>query len=209
MGHRSLFFGKFYKWDSHEVTFRVLMAASINITAFWDIAPWSLVEVDRYFRGAYYLHHHRPLKRRSTSTRLHGAIFQKAVIFKQPLLLCSKKNENQLRERSYCLYMRFHCCQHHFWSKPKSPLFFYFPWHWTRLKLTSGSKLSRTTYECKYWAMKISSPSCYSFQTFKRGKRTNQCTLYRAFLCTSWYRKHLLIPVHTVGKFYWHLTMKD
>jgi hypothetical protein len=40
--------------------------------AFLDIAPCSLVKVDRRFRGAY---------RGSTPTRLHGAVSQKAVIF--------------------------------------------------------------------------------------------------------------------------------
>jgi hypothetical protein len=28
------------------------------MTAFWDIAPCSLVEVDRRFTGTYCLHHH-------------------------------------------------------------------------------------------------------------------------------------------------------
>jgi hypothetical protein len=51
----------------------------MRITALWHIAPCSLAEVDRRFRDAYYLHH--PLKRRSTPTRLHVAISQKAVIF--------------------------------------------------------------------------------------------------------------------------------
>jgi hypothetical protein len=60
------------------------------MTAFWDIAACSLVEVGRRFRGAYYLHNlialmmdgvaYAPLKRQSTSTRLHAAISQ-AVIF--------------------------------------------------------------------------------------------------------------------------------
>jgi hypothetical protein len=68
------------------------------MTAFWDIAPCSLVEVDRRFRGAYCLHHQddelialmiiAPLKRRSISTTLHGAIFQKAVYFP------TRRNEN-------------------------------------------------------------------------------------------------------------------
>jgi hypothetical protein len=33
--------------------FQVLMAASLYITAFWDIEPCSLVEVDVRFPGAY------------------------------------------------------------------------------------------------------------------------------------------------------------
>jgi hypothetical protein len=58
------------------------MAVSLKIAAFWDIAICSLVEVYRRFRGAYCLCHQSdaPLKRRYTSTRLHSAISQKAVI---------------------------------------------------------------------------------------------------------------------------------
>jgi hypothetical protein len=51
----------------------------MKTTVFWDIAPCSLDETDRGFRGAYCLHYQSaPLKRRSTSTTLHGAIFQTA-----------------------------------------------------------------------------------------------------------------------------------
>jgi hypothetical protein len=39
------------------VRFQVLTALSLNMTVFWDVAPCSLVEVDRHFRGAYGLHH--------------------------------------------------------------------------------------------------------------------------------------------------------
>jgi hypothetical protein len=59
----------------------------MKIIAFWDIAPCSLVEIDRRFRGVYCLHQgdglwrqYASLKRRSTSVRLHGAVFQKAII---------------------------------------------------------------------------------------------------------------------------------
>jgi hypothetical protein len=69
----------------------------MKMTAVWDIALCILVEVDRRFTGAYCLHRygddHRPddggsdapLKRRSTSTRLHDSIFQNAVILKYSL----------------------------------------------------------------------------------------------------------------------------
>jgi hypothetical protein len=44
-----------------------------KVWVFWDVAPCSHVEVDRRFRGVYYLYHQsdRPLKRLSISTRLH------------------------------------------------------------------------------------------------------------------------------------------
>jgi hypothetical protein len=54
----------------------------LKMTAFSDIALCSLVEVDRRFRGGYFIMSDNvPLKRRSASTRLHGAVSQKAVIF--------------------------------------------------------------------------------------------------------------------------------
>jgi hypothetical protein len=48
---------------------QVLTAANMKMTFFWDVAPCSLVKVDRRFRGAYYLHnrgHYRPDDVRST-----------------------------------------------------------------------------------------------------------------------------------------------
>jgi hypothetical protein len=60
---------------------QVLMAARMKVTAFWKLALCSLVEIDRPFTGAYCPHQHGDLKRRSTSTKLHGAMSQKAVIF--------------------------------------------------------------------------------------------------------------------------------
>jgi hypothetical protein len=70
------------------VRFHVLMAASMNTIACWEIAPCNILVVDRRFRGVYYLHYqgdgwrqYAPLKRRSTTRRLHGAIPQKVIIF--------------------------------------------------------------------------------------------------------------------------------
>jgi hypothetical protein len=40
---------------SKHVRFQVLTAASTKMRAFWNIAPCSLVEVDRRFRGRKYL----------------------------------------------------------------------------------------------------------------------------------------------------------
>jgi hypothetical protein len=58
----------------------------MKMTVFWDIWPCSIIEVDRRFRCVYCLHQGerpddggKPLKRRSTYTRLHGAISQKAL----------------------------------------------------------------------------------------------------------------------------------
>jgi hypothetical protein len=38
--------------------FQVFTAASKEMTVFWAAAPCSLVDIDRLFRDAYYLHHH-------------------------------------------------------------------------------------------------------------------------------------------------------
>jgi hypothetical protein len=58
----------------------------VNITVFLDIAPCSLVEVYRRFRGAYYLYHQRPHNGGSKhlwniGKLLPDATSQKAVIF--------------------------------------------------------------------------------------------------------------------------------
>jgi hypothetical protein len=55
--------------------FQVLTAASIKI------APCRLVETHRSFKSLWWWRQYAPLKRRSISTRLHGAMSQKAVIY--------------------------------------------------------------------------------------------------------------------------------
>jgi hypothetical protein len=66
--------------------FQVLTAASMKMTAFWDIVPCCLVEVDLrtapIIRSPSWWRRCAPLKRRHTSNRLHYGIFQKTVIFK-------------------------------------------------------------------------------------------------------------------------------
>jgi hypothetical protein len=37
--------------------FQILTAASMKMTIFWDVAPCSLVQIDRRFKGTYCLHH--------------------------------------------------------------------------------------------------------------------------------------------------------
>jgi hypothetical protein len=80
-----------YRWTVQSnkwklVEFQVLKVASMKMTAVWDVAVCSQVEVDRHFRAAY-CHHHQcrrqyaPLKHWSTSARLYGATSQIAVIF--------------------------------------------------------------------------------------------------------------------------------
>jgi hypothetical protein len=44
------------KWR-YDVRFQVLTVASMMVTVFWDIAAFSLVEIDWHFRGAYCLCH--------------------------------------------------------------------------------------------------------------------------------------------------------
>jgi hypothetical protein len=59
------------------------MAASMKITALWDVAPCSLVEIGRRFKGAMALRVEAVsrLKCPSLSARLHGATSQKEAIF--------------------------------------------------------------------------------------------------------------------------------
>jgi hypothetical protein len=70
----------------NKVGFEVFMAASMNMAVIWVVAPCSLVEVYRRFRGACCLHHQgvtlimeAPLNR--WYARLHGATTQKTAIF--------------------------------------------------------------------------------------------------------------------------------
>jgi hypothetical protein len=51
----------FSKTCSYKVRFQVLTAASLKMAVFWVVAPRSLVEVYRRFRGACYLHLHGDL----------------------------------------------------------------------------------------------------------------------------------------------------
>jgi hypothetical protein len=60
------------------VRFQVLTAASMKTAVFWVVAPCSLVEVYRRFRGACCLHH---------QGRLHCATTQKTAIFIQNMIL--------------------------------------------------------------------------------------------------------------------------
>jgi hypothetical protein len=39
------------------VTFEVLTVMSMKIAVFWDVAPYSVVDIDQSFMGAYKLHH--------------------------------------------------------------------------------------------------------------------------------------------------------
>jgi hypothetical protein len=56
------------------------MTVNMKITAFWDARSCSLVEVDL-----------TPLKRRATSTRLHGPASQKAVTFSPYIIQVIRK----------------------------------------------------------------------------------------------------------------------
>jgi hypothetical protein len=40
-----------FRYDKHQMRFQVLMAANLKMTVSWDIAPCSLVEIDRRFRA--------------------------------------------------------------------------------------------------------------------------------------------------------------
>jgi hypothetical protein len=44
-------------YELYWVAFQVLAAVSMKMVVFWDVAPFSLVEIYRRFRGSYCLHH--------------------------------------------------------------------------------------------------------------------------------------------------------
>jgi hypothetical protein len=56
-----------------KVRSQVLTAASIKMAVFWGVAPCSVVEVYRRYRGIFCLHHH------GDSPRLYGATPQETV----------------------------------------------------------------------------------------------------------------------------------
>jgi hypothetical protein len=56
------------------------MVTNMKAAVFRDIAPCSLLDIDRRFTGAY-CHHHR-----SVSTRLHGTTSQKTAIFNNDVM---------------------------------------------------------------------------------------------------------------------------
>jgi hypothetical protein len=65
-----------------------LNSQKIKMTAFWDIAPCSLIEVNQHFtltsssKGSpWWWSPHAPLKCKSISKRQHGTLTQTAVIF--------------------------------------------------------------------------------------------------------------------------------
>jgi hypothetical protein len=74
-----------------------------------NVAPCSLVEVDRRIKGAHCLHNqgpspwwwrqYEPPKRRSTSVSLQDAIFQKAVIFKDSTFKYDTTDSSQILNR--------------------------------------------------------------------------------------------------------------
>jgi hypothetical protein len=41
----------------YGVRFQVLTVMSMKMTVFWDVTPYSLVDIDRRFRGTCCLHH--------------------------------------------------------------------------------------------------------------------------------------------------------
>jgi hypothetical protein len=80
--HSSLFSFETLRTKWYPVRFQVYTAASIRVTPFWYIGPGSMVEVDRRFRGILMMEAVPTPETAVPSMRLHGAIPQKAVVFK-------------------------------------------------------------------------------------------------------------------------------
>jgi hypothetical protein len=62
----------------------VLTAASMKMTVFWVVAPCSLVEVYRLFRGVCCLHHHHRPDDESTSTSETSVNFYQTTLRNYP-----------------------------------------------------------------------------------------------------------------------------
>jgi hypothetical protein len=63
---------------NEDMTFHVLTAVSMKMTAFLDMVPCSLTEVNQHFRGAYCLHHQgmNKSKRRNRSDQVKSWLGQ-------------------------------------------------------------------------------------------------------------------------------------
>jgi hypothetical protein len=64
-------------WDTAHITkglatFQVLKATSIKAAVFWDVAPCSVVDTSRRFRGTYCLHHEGYGQYPSDNTEQHN-----------------------------------------------------------------------------------------------------------------------------------------
>jgi hypothetical protein len=46
-----------FRQVAQQLRFQVLTVSSMNVSLFWNVAPYSLVDTDRHFRGAYCLYH--------------------------------------------------------------------------------------------------------------------------------------------------------
>jgi hypothetical protein len=62
----------------------------------WDIAPYSLVEVDRRFRGAYCLHYHGVLKILSVVLKLLSAADRRGETIESIVAICRRKRAIKL-----------------------------------------------------------------------------------------------------------------
>jgi hypothetical protein len=81
-----------YKLGRILMIFQVLMAKTMKMTDFWDIASCNLVEINWHFSGTCRLHHHGLItlvkevvsmsEISAISTRLQGTTSQKTAIFK-------------------------------------------------------------------------------------------------------------------------------
>jgi hypothetical protein len=82
------------------VRFQILTATSMKMTVFWDVAPCSLVDNDRRYRGAYCLHHQGQFLPGYTA---HHLLNIYSIIIKYDVITCrsaSWENIPQIDSRS-------------------------------------------------------------------------------------------------------------
>jgi hypothetical protein len=70
--------------EQNQEKFRVLTVASMKMTVFWDVAPCSLVETDRHFRGTNCLHHQGDVLHGATSHKTFSSASGELPPYKRP-----------------------------------------------------------------------------------------------------------------------------
>jgi hypothetical protein len=103
-----------HKYNLRQLEGPIQNFTSVKMAVFWDVVLCSLVDIYWCFRGAYSLRHQGqwwqhevPLKHRSVSTRLHGAVSQKTAIF----ILIAMRNWH-LTRTSVCFPLKISQCKY-------------------------------------------------------------------------------------------------
>jgi hypothetical protein len=88
--------------------FQILKSASMKMTVFWDVAPYSLVAINRSFRSAYFLHYQSATRcdvaeDSHSHSLIHSLSLRHTVT---PWICWEKASSHQAERTSFCLKKR-------------------------------------------------------------------------------------------------------